>query len=508
MGFSSFIKGQMIFENFRSFVNEEGEDIPPGADPEQGKEASEERFFVILLGGSGTGKGALVGTSRAIGELQKLMGQSIGRPVKVGSADAIKSGEAGARVVFEPDRILRVFQWTQAKSDFERMKGGESPDQVLADLDASGEGSLKQAILKHLGESGIERYNTVEDYVGELKQVGGGGSKKQALAMADALDKKFGGDPKIQFAYKQMRKRPFKGGSQGIKPASVEKAKEEMKGAVGQSKGVADSFILDSAGEDLATQDVAGELKTAKEAGFSTAIVMLATGAVQSFLGNMERAVARGGRNVAAEEIMSFYKILLSKHEEFGGLLRNGDLDEYIVLEQDEIDEEEIENLTRLICNPGELLGIDIPDIAGNEIEGCIPGLADPVSYLHPDEAAAAKKGASTVDQSGDPDKDIQNWDQAFKAAAEAGTLDAAYGGDPDKAKKAATQGEKGLYYHMGQARSTSDDGPTSLIPINAKKDFKKATAAIIKALKLAAQASKMQVAESKTYKRWKVLIG
>ena len=505
MSFSSFKKSKLIFENFRSFVNEEGEEAASGAATEQGEEASGERFFVILLGGSGSGKGALVGTNRAIGELQKLMGQSIGRPVKVGSADAIESGEAGARVVFEPDRILRVFQWTQAKSDFERMKKGESPEEVLADLDASGEGSLKKAILKHLGDGGIERYNTVEDYVGELKQVGGAKDKKQALSMADALDKDFGGNPKIQFAYKQMRKRPFKGGPKGIKPASVEKAKEEMKSAVGQSKGVADSFILDSAGEDLASQDVAGELKTAKEAGFSTAIVLLATGAVQSFLGNMERAVARGGRNVDSAEIMSFYKVLLEKHYEFGRLVQSGDLDEYIVLEQDAIDSDEIENLTRLICNPGELLGIDIPDIAGNEIEGCIPALANP-AYLPDEEETAALQGASTVDQSEDPDGTIKNWDQAFKVAAEAGTLDNAYGGDPGKAKKVAMQGDKGLYDQMQFARTTGE--PEILRPINAKKDFKTATAAIAKALKMASIGAKMKVAESKIYKRWKVITG
>jgi hypothetical protein len=491
MSFSSFKESQLLFENWRKFLNEQGEEEVVETSPE-------EKFFVILLGGSGTGKGALVGTNRAIGELQKLIGQSIGRPVKVGSADAIKSGEAGARVVFEPDRILRVFQWTQAKSDFERMKRGESPEEVLADLDKTGEGSLKKAILNQLGDGGIKRYNTVEDYVGRLTQVGGGASKAQALAMSDALDKDFGGDPKIQFAYKQMRKRPFKGGSTGIKSASVVKAKEEMRGAVGRAKGVADSFILDSAGEDLASQDVAGELKTAKEAGFSTAIVLLATGAVQSFLGNMERAVARGGRNVDSAEIMSFYKVLLEKHYEFGRLVQSGDLDEYIVLEQDPIDSDEIEELVKAICNPGELLGLDIPDIAGNEIEACIPALANP-SYLPAEEESAAKQGAATVDKGASPDASIKNWDQAFTYAAKAGVVD-----DPKKAKKTAMF--KGLYPKMQAARTTGE--PEILRPINAKTDFKIATAAIAKALKMASIGAKMKVTESKMYKRWKVLIG
>jgi len=465
---------------------------------QEGGEEENERFFVILLGGSGTGKGALVSTNRAIGELQRLMGQSIGRPVKVGSADAIEAGEAGARVVFEPDRVLRVHQWHQAKSDFERMKKGEKPNAVLGDM--KGEESLMKALLSRLEEvGGLEKYNTVEDYVGRLEQVGGAKTPEQALALADALDKDFGGDSQIQFVYKQMRKRPFKGSGAGIKATAVAKAQEEMKDVVGQTKGAADSFILDSAGEDLAEQDIVGELTTAKEAGFTTAIVLLATGAVQSYLGNMERAVARGGRNVDAGEIMKFYNILLQKHKEFGALIQKGLLDEYIVLEQDPISPEEIEDLTQAICNPGELLGIDIPDVAGNEIAGCIPQLADP-SYLPGEEEAAAKKGAATVDVNDQPDNTIHNWDQAFAAAAKAGTID-----DPKAAKKQAMF--KGLYPKFQKARTTG--GAEILRPINAKSDYKIATGVILKALKMAAQADKMKVAaESKIYARWKTLIG
>ena len=285
----------------------------------------------------------------------------------------------------------------------------------------------------------------------------------------------------MQFAYKQMRRRPFKGGA-GIKATAVKKAQEEMKGVVGQAQAAADSFILDSAGEDLASQPVADELKTAKEAGFSTAIVLLATGAVQSFLGNMERAVARGGRNVDSAEIMKFYNILLQKHNEFGNLMKNGILDEYIVLEQDPIDDSEIEALTKAICNPGELLGIEgVPDIAGNEIEGCIPALADP-SYLPAEEEAAAKRGAASTREV-EPNTSIKNWDQAFKAAEMAGVV-------PDAGKAKKTAMTKGLYPLFQKARSTGE--PEILRPINAKTDFKKATAVIAKALKVASAGAKL----------------
>ena len=137
---SSFGKQQLITESFRGYVNEalplqRGEEASQAPDDSA---APAERFFVILLGGSGTGKGALVNTNKAIGELQKLMHQSLGRPVKVGSADAIAAGEAGSRVVFEPDRVLRVHQWHQAKSDFERMKNGEDPAAVFSDMPGEG----------------------------------------------------------------------------------------------------------------------------------------------------------------------------------------------------------------------------------------------------------------------------------------------------------------------------------------------------------------------------------
>ena len=67
--------------------------------------------------------------------------------------------------------------------------------------------------LKEMG--GIDHYKTFEDYAGRLETVGSPETPKQALAMSDALDK-FGGDGEITFAYKQMRKRPFKGGKLGI----------------------------------------------------------------------------------------------------------------------------------------------------------------------------------------------------------------------------------------------------------------------------------------------------
>ena len=492
---SSFKEYQLITESFRSYVNEESPAQRAAEPAAAAPAAPAERFFVILLGGSGTGKGALVNTNKAIGELQKLMGQSLGRPVKVGSADAIAAGEAGSRVVFEPDRVLRVHQWEQARSDFERMKKGEDPAAVFSDM--PGEESLAEMILDQIAElGGIDAYKTFEDYAGRKETVGSPKTPKQALAMSDALDK-FGGDGEITFAYKQMRKRPFKGGELGIKKRAVAVARKEMGEKVYQADE-ADSFILDSAGEDLAEQDILGELATARQGGFSTAIVLLATGAVQSFLGNMERAVARGGRNVDSKEIMTFYKILLQKHREFGRLIQRGLLDEYIVLEQDVMSPEEIEGLVRAICNPGELLDLDIPDIAGNEIDGCIPELANP-DYLPDEEEAAALAGAKSVDIGDHPDSEIKNWDMAFDAAAEAGVID-----DPKTAKKQAMF--KGLYPMMSAARTTG--APNILRPINAKEHFKEATASIAKALRTAAAGAKMQVAEAITYKRWKDLIG
>ena len=477
---------KLLMENWRTFVKEQEEQA--------------EKFFVILLGGSGTGKGALVGTNAAIGELQKLMGQGIGRAVKVGSADAIKTGEAGARVVFEPDRVLRLHQRAQAQQDFERLKAGESPEKVFADIPEA-EAALKDGLLKLTANNGIQNFKTIDDYVGRIEQVGGAKTPKQAIAMSDALDGDYGGNSQVQYIYKQMRERPFKGSGAGIKDTAVAMAQEEMKGVVGQAKAAAEtSFILDSAGEDLASQPVASELEIAKAAGFTTAIVLLATGTIQSFLGNMERSVARGGRNVAATEIMKFYNVLFEKHKEFVAMTRTDPplLDEYVVLEQDAMSPKEIEDLVQAICNPGDLLGLDIPDVAGNEIASCIPSLANP-EYLPDEEKAAALAGAATVDAGDSPDNQITNWDQAFAAAKKQGVID-----DPIKAKKDAFYTVKtGLYARMQDARTTGE--AEILRPINAKTDMKTATAVIAKALRMAAQSAKGPVAESKTFRKPKI---
>jgi hypothetical protein len=71
-----------------------------------------------------------------------------------------------------------------------------------------------------------------------------------------------------------------------------------------KSKGV---YILDSAGEDLPTQDYEGQLQTAKSLGFKTYIVWLNTGPEVSYVGNLERSVAGGKRAVPAGEIAAYY---------------------------------------------------------------------------------------------------------------------------------------------------------------------------------------------------------
>lgn len=353
-------------------------------------------WLIILLGGSGTGKGALVSGREAIGEIgDYLDGKTFSKTTL--SAKIKDAGKMShARSVFEPDRILRLAQYKAGLEDYNNIiKSNEDSNliEVLNKiLNHDETEKLKAYILDNVAEKSnkkqenltvkdfkeIYNHNTESEdnigywnsYIGRRYVPEDVPSKIESIEIIDALEEdKIGeGDSRVCFFYQQLRKREMSfTKDKGIKSYAAEKANSEIKEHLQKFKETFDSsdveiidgsVIIDSAGEDLVTQPVKDQLEAAKASGFNTMILLLVNGPVQSFLGNTERKLTQAKRGVPSEEIMSFYNILPEKHKEFksyrapatdivsGGPL----LDGYKILNQDQITPEELEDILSSIC--------------------------------------------------------------------------------------------------------------------------------------------------------------
>lgn len=354
------------FESYITLLEEEVGKDRTGGDPDS-------PWFIILLGGSGTGKGSLVSTGKAIGEIGDYLGG------KTFSAEALRkkveSGKDHIRSVFEPDRILRLVQHEAAADDYKKISTADPKKQLKQTLDAVlGEalGELKDHIMERCGGPDatvadfLEEYPDPESYAGKTYKPD---NEIEAVDLMDALDsKEAGGDQTVRSLYMQMRKRqsPVSGGV-SLKEYAVGKANTlikdhlaEFNKVFGGKKKEAEikmgSVILDSAGEDLSKQPVKEQLMAAKSAGFNTMIVLLGNGPVQSFIGNVFRKIGRAQRGVPSDEIMSFYDILPEKHAEFKKLGRVDPkmgyalLDGYKILQLDAVQPDELEGILRSIC--------------------------------------------------------------------------------------------------------------------------------------------------------------
>ena len=332
-------------------------------------------WFIILLGGSGTGKGSLISSDQAIGEIGDYVGGKTFSSASI--KKQLEAGEEHIRSVFEPDRVLRLVQYDVAVDDYEGITKSD-PKKKLSDVLRVVLGpdlnELKDYLAKKLGnaatvEDFLRDYKKVEDYCGKKYMQSQTGEHVESIDLQDALEdaKVAGGDSTILYLYQQMRKRHTSiSKNMSMKEYAVDLANDAMKDHLSNFKNTFDrrddvkikngSVVLDSAGEDLARQPIRDQLDAAKSAGFNTMVVLLVTGPVQSFIGNTLRKITSAKRGVPSDEIMAFYHVLPEKHKEFKAFgqkdpeLGYALLDGYKILDQDLITPQKLGDILTTIC--------------------------------------------------------------------------------------------------------------------------------------------------------------
>lgn len=430
--------------NFNSYLllNEEsvGKDHTSG-DPDAA-------WFIILLGGSGTGKGALVSTDKALGEIGDYIDG------KTFSSDTLRkkiaAGEEHIRSVFEPDRILRLVQYDVAVDDYNKIvttdpekKLDDTLKAVLGDalselkdylLDRCGKNARVKDFIREYPNNGKTGSDYSNDYVGKKYR---STDDVESIEIEDALvmPKLAGGDSSVCTLYQQMRNRQTGvTGGISIKEYAVNLANDLVKDHLTEFSKVfkgkktpqvkMGSVILDSAGEDIAKQPVRDQLMAAKGAGFNTMIVILANGPAQSFVGNVSRKIAGAKRAVPAEEIMPFYNALPEKHKEF---VKYGEVDQdlgyalldgYKIIEQDSILPDELDDILRAICigdvenkkyGPAKMDKVICNDPDGN----CVVGDVYP-DYLTQDLQDVVDTVNKDSSKRRSHQKIARNWDEVY----------------------------------------------------------------------------------------------
>ena len=348
---------KLLFENFRGFMNEEESPQEKLKDTAQimqqlGAETpgltASGKSFIIMVGGPGTGKGGMINTDQFMGSVIKATGG------KMAAKSFIRDLPPGTINQFdsEVDSVLRLMQWKLAEKDWIKLDAAaKSPQQwqtVVQEYHGSPQGDINLIItiakalgikpemlkspegMEQLRTAFIQTFPSIEAYAGKIDE-----TNRKAL-------KKMGGSGAIVSMYMQLRSGWGEDpADKTIKKAAVIKYNDELKGQLekflARSKGQVteaeeedtagsaqqvvaagnvegklrqvskDVFILDSAGEDLPSQEYAAQLKIAKDAGFETSIVWIKTGPEISYLGNLERAVVGGRRAVPSQEIEDYY---------------------------------------------------------------------------------------------------------------------------------------------------------------------------------------------------------
>jgi len=303
------------------------------------------KSFIIMVGGPGTGKGGVIATDKFMGAVIKATSG------KMASKSFIKDLPPGTINQFasEVDSVLRLMQWDLAAKDYQTLsQAAQNPEQwkatvnkysqkpqgdinLIATIASALETTPDQLATPQGGELFSKTFPNVDAYAGtkdeETRQALKGDDGHKAIkAMYMQLRSGWGEDPGAKTIKNTAVKRyndeleaqlqKFMGGRS---EEPVTEAEEENTAAAAQqvaaagdvegdlSQAAKDVFILDSAGEDLPTQDYAGQLQIAKKAGFETTIVWLKTGPEVSYLGNLERGVVNGERAVPPDEIAAYY---------------------------------------------------------------------------------------------------------------------------------------------------------------------------------------------------------
>jgi hypothetical protein len=371
--------------------------------------------FVIMVGGPGTGKGGVINTDKFMGSTVDATG---GVMASQGYLESEEGKDFGVQIQDEVDGFLRIEQRAHANEVHDKLNqtadsGDDAFKQYLETLIVTDNASvsLRDAIATALGKS------TWEDITADVWKASELASSPDAMVGPEAGAKSLKGGGgvdgiKTQFMLLRskwgeaaeamsLKSKAVKNHGDALKSAIAKFVKDEVESdtkkagdelpATRQKKGV---YILDSAGEDLPTQDYEGQLSTAKSLGFKTYIVWLNTGPEVSYVGNLERSVTGGKRAVPAGEIAAYYDAAeggmaggQSAKDYFTSLTQQkyapteddnphaidlGEvplLDKVLVLNQkDELDASEVSDIATQTCvNPAGFDGKTAGDSAGAE---------------------------------------------------------------------------------------------------------------------------------------------
>jgi len=431
-------EGDAVSDETKAVVDAVTEDEPIEVPPKN---------FVIMVGGPGTGKGGVINTD-------KFMGQTVSATKGVMAAgDYLKKNpEFGVQIQDEVDGFLRIEQRKHADEVWKALNaasdsGDEKFQQALSTLVVADNAGidLRPQIGKALGKDWNQI--TAEDWKNsELSSGDDASAMVGASAGVDSLKSVPGGVKGIKSQFMLLRSPWGKNASDLIlKKVAVENHGKELKGAIEKFvKGEVESdtdeagnklpstrkkkgvYILDSAGEDLPSQDYEGQLRTAKNLGFNTYIIWLNTGPEVSYVGNLERSVTGGKRAVPPDEIKAYYDAAesgvgpdkdKSARDYFTSLTKqefepDADavadakagklLDKVLVLNQkDDLTADEIEDIAIKTCvNPAGFDGKNAGDSAGgahninNDL--CSVETAEAISGMDLDFDVEQEKGAPT----------------------------------------------------------------------------------------------------------------
>jgi len=463
---------KLLMENWKKFLKEEEtsqEKVKDAAAIMQnigfaGEAAG--KSFIIMVGGPGTGKGGVIATDSFMSSVIQATGG------KMAGGDFIKSLPPGTINQFasEVDSVLRLMQWDLAAQDYQTLsQAAQNPEQWTAavnnysqkpqgdiNLIATIAGALETTPDQLATPQGAQRFSqtfpNVEAYAGTKDETNrealkGDDGHKGIKAMYMQLRSGWGEKPtdrtiKIAAVERyndeledQLQKFMNPDQAQSAEAQPVTEAEEGDTAAAAQqvaasgevegdlSQAAKDVFILDSAGEDLPTQDYAGQLQIAKRAGFETTIVWLKTGPEVSYLGNLERAVVSGKRAVPAGEIAAYYDAAGGEGKGVGG---SGDtIEEHFkkLLNTDFEGSALLDNLVIIMNKDDERVPpVDVKDIAADV---CVNPLGDPDGapsdhishWLCDSEKIEAITGYDIGElPTGDPENSPKNYNELVKA--------------------------------------------------------------------------------------------
>lgn len=193
----------------------------------------------------------------------------------------------------ESDNHLRAIQFSESKKHFENLEkahkeGPEAFKKAVSDMWYSTKDGNRVELGDHV---------SYDDFPDNHAKFYGKANKEFYVSMRGWHD-----DAKKKNAVTGKAKERFK-----------DEARHRFDGAIGakvtsDDKHQSDLFIVDSAGEDIDTQDWKGQIESAKANGYEVTVVFLHPEQADTELSNLSRGKVMGKRMVDQEDISNWYK--------------------------------------------------------------------------------------------------------------------------------------------------------------------------------------------------------